>query len=99
MYNEFLEYNQLQTLWGTHVRILDETLQPLRRFSTLLRIVSVSYVAVETKGKFQLQDQRTDPWLEYDSFQNSTNDVIRNELKSKHEMFSPATVVTRLCQT
>jgi pyrroline-5-carboxylate reductase len=29
-------------------------------------------------------------------FQNSTIDVIRNELKSKREMFAPATVVTRL---
>jgi hypothetical protein len=67
VYNEFLEYNQLQTLWDTHVRILDETLQPLRRFSTLLRIVSVSYVAVEVKGKLWFQDQRADPWLEYDA--------------------------------
>ncbi len=51
VYNEFFEYNQLQTLWDTHVRILDETLQPFRRFSTLLRIVSVLYVAIEDKDK------------------------------------------------
>jgi hypothetical protein len=32
-------------------------------------------------------------------FQNSTIDVVRNELKSKSEIFAPVTVVTRPCQT